>query len=423
MRERQATGKLRALLEAVARLPPLVQVVQLRHVALLIAGVAAFSWRDELAFRTPALWVLLTAVLANLAAGWWVTRGRNLVGFRWTSLIASLTTWGTLVAITGASESPFLVGFLLEIGLSVVAFSARELLLVGALTLATLWIQQAAQPVALLPDGLRVQSGLLVVYTLIAGAVAHRTAQQQRHLSGQASALRSRAVELEGQLQASRELGQIGEVSARQAHQFKSLVASLRGFLNLLDNNGADRGELEAQSLEGVRRAVDQMERAVQSMLHPRLLDTNTARMTQDDLRAILDEVTRQVTCVHRGIHWIQLNSGAVPDVAFPASALREVALVLTENAAEASGESGTVVVQVDSGPDGVRVVVEDDGPGLSLAENDLFQWGVSTKRGGNGAGLFLSKRLVESLGGGLCAAPCARGGMAFSITLPLYRG
>jgi two-component system sensor kinase FixL len=67
-----------------------------------------------------------------------------------------------------------------------------------------------------------------------------------------------------------------------------------------------------------------------------------------------------------------------------------------------------------------VEVVVADSGPGLApeVAEN-LFQPFLTTKPGGMGVGLSISRTIIEAHEGRIWAEPSDLGGTAFHFTLP----
>jgi len=65
-------------------------------------------------------------------------------------------------------------------------------------------------------------------------------------------------------------------------------------------------------------------------------------------------------------------------------------------------------------------IEVRNRGPAVAAGDLDkLFRPGYTTKAGGSGFGLFLARRLAEVHGGSLSAQP-ERGGMAFTLTLPV---
>jgi signal transduction histidine kinase len=107
---------------------------------------------------------------------------------------------------------------------------------------------------------------------------------------------------------------------------------------------------------------------------------------------------------------------------------LQQVLANLLLNAADAMTEQpperrrATIVLR-DEEPDAVRLSVADTGPGIPadiLA--DVFQPFFTTKPGGLGLGLSLSRSIVEAHAGRLFAESPPEGGSVFHIVLPLAK-
>lgn len=93
----------------------------------------------------------------------------------------------------------------------------------------------------------------------------------------------------------------------------------------------------------------------------------------------------------------------------------------LVDNAVDASPPGGTVTVALHEDASGLRVVVEDQGPGVPLADRDrVFETGWSTKADGGtrGIGLALARRVARRSGGDLTVADAASGGARFEALL-----
>lgn len=109
-------------------------------------------------------------------------------------------------------------------------------------------------------------------------------------------------------------------------------------------------------------------------------------------------------------------------------TAIAQVVRNLLSNAAKYSGPSGAVEVWVRAEPDGVAVVVRDEGPGIDPSEAerifDPFFRSPSTAglASGAGIGLYVSRRLVDAMGGRITVSPSDSGGSEFTFVLPTYK-
>ncbi len=94
-------------------------------------------------------------------------------------------------------------------------------------------------------------------------------------------------------------------------------------------------------------------------------------------------------------------------------------------NAIEAQPDGGEVCVTVNKSEDAITVDISDAGPGVPLErQSQLFEFGNTTKIGGNGIGLPLTQLIVEAHGGSLVHqnSDGNRSGATFRMTLPTER-
>ena len=89
----------------------------------------------------------------------------------------------------------------------------------------------------------------------------------------------------------------------------------------------------------------------------------------------------------------------------------------------ETTAEPRSLIVRTAlEDPDTVLITLSDNGPGLSPeAAERLFQPFFSTKPGGMGLGLAVSRSIIESQGGQLWATANPDRGASFHFTLPIH--
>ncbi len=101
---------------------------------------------------------------------------------------------------------------------------------------------------------------------------------------------------------------------------------------------------------------------------------------------------------------------------------LEQVLINLIRNAVDAAQETGgRVFVQHERTPTTAEILVRDEGPGLSNTAN-LFVPFFTTKRGGSGIGLVLSRQIAEAHDGSLTLQNAPNGpGCEARLTLPIH--
>jgi two-component system nitrogen regulation sensor histidine kinase NtrY len=114
--------------------------------------------------------------------------------------------------------------------------------------------------------------------------------------------------------------------------------------------------------------------------------------------------------------------AASLPPVRLDVEQIRRVVINLIDNAIEAMGRQGTIVIETarDRSNSLVRIVVADTGPGIPPAERDkLFLPYYSTKGRGSGLGLAIVRRIVAEHGGSIDVTDNVPTGTRFIIELP----
>jgi len=107
---------------------------------------------------------------------------------------------------------------------------------------------------------------------------------------------------------------------------------------------------------------------------------------------------------------------------------IKQILLNLVMNALQAmEGEGGKLLVETSSPSEGeIMIVVADTGPGIpEEARAKIFEPYFTTKKPGKGTGLglFITKTLVESMGGRIEVKSRRNKGTSFNVTFTLQEG
>ena len=382
---------------------------------------------------------LLLAVAASLNLAIWTAvrfgpeavlplahRGAPLLG---------VALWAGLTYLGGGVGTFFLVGFWFEILLSAVSHSVFGIACITVASAIGLVAQQAFLGFSGTVGPLVLQLTSIALVGGGTGWMRNNWVRRQERFSSELGAQQSRLEAIEEQLADAQTLADLGAQTARIGHGLKNAVHSLRGFSTLIERGlqregGGAAGDNAA--LRGLREAIDQLEALAHETLQPAAVQANDdvdtlrplppngkSRPRPDaDLRELLDTEIRALSQVHPEVR-CTLEWEGDERIAVPGTVMREVISNLLLNAAESMGGAGRVTVLVAQAERGHVLRVTDSGPGVALEMRDrIFRPGHSTKKSGHGMGLYLSRNLVESLGGSLSLAD-SEAGASFRIALP----
>ena len=207
------------------------------------------------------------------------------------------------------------------------------------------------------------------------------------------------------------------------SHELRSPLTAIRGQLEVLARSEApDAAELrrvEALALAEMAR----VERLVEDLLALARLDEGVGPSPRDlpadaFLRKLVNATDDQV-----GVG--ELAAGTLradPDL------IAQVLRNLIENARRHAGASGRVAVSSAAVPGGLRVDVDDDGPGIPAAERervfDRFHRSEAARdraSGGSGLGLGIARSILDSHHGRIWVEDSPLGGARLSFELPAF--
>ncbi len=221
----------------------------------------------------------------------------------------------------------------------------------------------------------------------------------------------------------------MGELAASIAHEVNQPLAAVvtNGNACLRWLAGAEPNLDEARA--AVTRIVKEGTRAGEIIGRIRsLMKKSPPQMSTLDMNRVIDEV---LTLTRHEIrrHGIQLRTELktdLPAITGDPIQLQQVVLNLIMNAIEATsarseGQRELLLTSESQGKDEIVIAVRDSGVGIDPRNLDqLFKPFFSTKAGGMGMGLSISRTAIEAHGGRLWAAPNEGAGAIFQLSLPL---
>ena len=227
------------------------------------------------------------------------------------------------------------------------------------------------------------------------------------------------AMKLDRRLSRAENLAAMGRLTATLAHEIKNPLAIIRGSAQRL-------GRLDPEARRMADFVVEEADRLTQTVARYLRFARGERGATEAGealraLQATLDLLegeirSRQVTLVHA-------PGPAAAPVALDDESLKQVYLNLILNALESMSEGGRLTVSAAERRGAIEVTIADTGSGIAPEHlRQLAKPFFTTKAQGSGLGLFLSRRLIESVGGSLVIESSVGQGTHSRITLPLKR-
>jgi len=222
-------------------------------------------------------------------------------------------------------------------------------------------------------------------------------------------------------------LAELSELTGGLAHEIRNPLSTLRVNLRLL---AEDLEKLEGDS-DTVRRSllrISAMEKEVNRLGEilddfVRFVGRHELDLQELDVNEAINQViefyepqaSSNKVRIMKHLHCGRLVCKLDVDL------FKQALLNLFINAQQAMPEGGDLMVRTQRVGCSVRIDVSDTGVGLPAEYRDkVFQAYFSTKKGGMGLGLAMTRRIIGEHGGRIAVDSAPGKGSNFSITLPL---
>ena len=208
------------------------------------------------------------------------------------------------------------------------------------------------------------------------------------------------------------------------SHEFKTPINAIEGYTLLL--LGEELSQEQEGYVEKILFNTKRLSGLVGNILLLSKLENQNIPMKKTKYR--LDEQIRQAFLSLES-KWTEKEIGfqvELEEVKYTGNEglLMHIWMNLLDNAIKFSPAKGTITMFLKQEKNSVKFIVEDEGPGIeedvkSRIFDKFYQVDGSHKAEGNGLGLALVKRIVDSAGGTIKAENREYGGCRFVIELP----
>ena len=266
---------------------------------------------------------------------------------------------------------------------------------------------------------------------LIGGLLFER--QARKHAAEQADKARLETGQYRENLAHLARVHTVGEMSTAIAHEVNQPLVAIKNYALAARRRLMGDGTLGVAKVQELLDKIEAQASRAGGVLQSlrAMVKKHEPEATETELGELVAVAVKLVEMESRNAN-IRIESAIAPELPFVLAdgiQIQQVVLNLTRNAIEAIEGAGITnsvikVAVASSAKNEIAVSVTDRGPGIAPKDaNHIFDPFYSTKRGGLGVGLSISRAIVEAHGGRLWSAPNEGGGCVFQFTLPVAKG
>ncbi len=227
--------------------------------------------------------------------------------------------------------------------------------------------------------------------------------------------------EIESELELSRRMAAIGRLTSGVAHEVKNPINAIVVHLELLRNKLGDSNAPGLRHLEVIEAEIRRLDRVVQTLVD--FSRPVELQLHEHDLRAVIGDVLALATeeLSTRNVILIDQMPAKPVMANVDADLLKQAALNVIENGAQAMPEGGKLEVTLEVDRKSAVIRIADEGVGIPDEIRDrIFDLYFTTKSGGSGIGLAMTYRILQLHHGGIEVQSREDRGTEFRLRIPL---
>lgn len=218
----------------------------------------------------------------------------------------------------------------------------------------------------------------------------------------------------------------VGDVS----HELRTPVAVIEGHLNLLERWGKDDPEVLQESITASLQEAKRMQHLIQEMLDLTRAEQINVQYPNavTNVADVLQRVEGDMSMVHKDFT-IRLEMDDLPketEIQIYQGHLEQLLVILVDNGIKYSTDRKEINISAGLEQNEVQIIVQDFGEGISKEEqskifNRFYRVDKARTRekGGNGLGLSIAQKLVNSYHGKISVDSVEGQGSQFTVIFP----
>ena len=222
----------------------------------------------------------------------------------------------------------------------------------------------------------------------------------------------------------SKTLSTLGQYSNELAHEIKNPLNAINIQMSLLEReigkHGLGTGEELADIVKVVKEEISRLNKLAKDCLS--FSKSGDLDRTEEDIVQIIEQLLSLIT-PHADLNGVNICLTMLqdcPHILVDKDKIKQAFMNIILNAIEAMADGGEIAIGVSKKDSYLNISIKDTGPGIPDGQHDkIFGLFYSTKSGGTGVGLAVTKNIIHAHGGNIRFEKLVEGA-EFIIELPL---
>jgi len=219
-------------------------------------------------------------------------------------------------------------------------------------------------------------------------------------------------------------LSTLGQYSNELAHEIKNPLNAINIQMSLLERE-IDKHELRStkelhEVVKVVKEEIERLNKLTKDCLS--FSKSGDLERKKEDIVKIFNELLALIN-PHADLNGIKISLRVLkdsPQILVDKDKLKQALLNIVINAIEVMSGGGDINIIISNDDGYLNISIKDTGPGISSEQHDkVFDLFHSTKSGGTGVGLAITKNIIQAHGGNIRFKELNKGA-EFIIELPL---
>ncbi len=229
----------------------------------------------------------------------------------------------------------------------------------------------------------------------------------------------TKAVLLEKELQQIEKMAGVGQLAAAIVHELKNILARIGGaayILKLTDSN-------QPAEIDTIQKGVDEAEEVIATLLDFSGRDKNGSEMIH--LGTLINQILllSKKEIIGKGITVMKEIDRDFYVNSTGREAIKVILQNIIMNAIQAVSCDGEISIVCCKKGEEAFIKIKDNGNGIQVTPKEkVFEPFLTTKESGTGIGLWITKRLVDTLEGHITLRQPQEGGTEFIVSIPIER-